>query len=465
MKNLTLICLLFMLFVNSAYSQYNCATAFHDGFMDTIPLPPVGTMAPAGPDYGSLDILSRPIWGFLTSCDTSLFINIGFDKPANQNSFTSIIIWGPFYSKNDACNNLTSANIYAVRDSVSNQWGGPDIIYSFTSGIQEIYIYMLTTDDVTPIVDYKSFTWYPLQPIGSVDNLCFLCNDKVSVMIHKRACMITFDTTSQNTKLIWEKDYNSGIGGNIIYRAATISSIMDSIGFVPENVPSEFIDYDSHALQYAEHYRLVPVDSCGNRYTTFNYYYNTSGFLQTYPSGNNTVNLNWNGFGVAQLTVSYEPVLYIHRGTSPQNMQIIDTIPYGVFNYTDNTAPPGQQFYAIEHRRFSPCDPLRVASSSSPYTSSMTNPSVATVTGIPVLNNENLIQVNPVPVIDELTVTIGVSLIGNKITLVDVNGKVLSNELLKNTNHTIDVSALASGTYWLSITGREKIVKKIIIGR
>lgn len=465
MKKFTLYIALLLLFVNNGYSQSSCATAFPDGFLDTIPFPVVGTMAPVGPDYGTLDILSRPVWGVISSCDSLVWINVQFDvNQTNSNAYCSIIIYGPFYSKSDACNNLSASNIFLVRDSVQHN-GSSFNMYNIYANAGEIYVYMLTTDDMTPNNDYYSYLSYSIQLLGGTFEPCFLCNDKVTQMIHRNICMITFDTSSQKTKLIWEKQPDNNVGGYLIYRSASQGALMDSIGFVPEILPSEYIDYDSHPLQYAEYYKVVPVDSCGNRYSINLYYRSTAGFLQTYPSGNNTVNLNWNTFGTLDAYTYYEPVLYIHRGTSAQNMQIIDTIPVGVLNYTDISAPPGQQYYAIERRRFSPCDPLRLSTSSTPYTSSMTNPSVATVTGIPVISDEDLIEINPIPVIDMLTVSVNNSLIGSKLTLVDISGKIQQTILIQNTIETIDVSDLAAGTYWICITGKNKIVKKIIVGK
>jgi hypothetical protein len=207
------------------------------------------------------------------------------------------------------------------------------------------------------------------------------------------------------------------------------------------------------------------VDSCGNRYDPQEYWWNQDGFLQTFPSGNNTVNLNFSIPGVTQLVNQYENVVYIYRGSSTQNMQIIDTIPYGISNYTDITAPPGQQYYAIEHRRLFPCDPLRISSSSTVYASAMTNPSAATVTGVPIISNDNSISVNPVPAINFLTITVSNLMIGNKLSLIEISGKTVRSEFIKSTSQTIDVSELSAGTYWLSITGKEKIVKKILVGK
>jgi hypothetical protein len=93
----------------------------------------------------------------------------------------------------------------------------------------------------------------------------------------------------------------------------------------------------------------------------------------------------------------------------------------------------------------------------------MTNPSVSTVTGIPVAQNENIISVSPIPATDFLTIKIDKSFLVSKIALIDINGKTISSEFITSTSQTIDVSKLAAGTYWVSVTGKEKLVKKIVI--
>ncbi|MDQ3049378.1 MAG: T9SS type A sorting domain-containing protein [Bacteroidota bacterium] len=447
---------------SAALAQLTCQTALFNNGINQFGLPPVGTIAPTGPDYGCLSLLTRPVWGYITSCDTTNH-ELYFELDTYVMGTTvdiSVIMWGPFHNKSSICSNLTSSNIFYCMDTVPYTGWIQNVNFSFQTDPQEYYVYMVTTNDTFASNELSNtYVSEQVSNPGSFGFHCYECNDEISQLYGRSICMLSFDSLSQKTKLIWEKIPDAGVDGYVIMKGVQGTGITDSIAYVSESIPSEFIDYDSHPYQYGEFYSIYAVDSCGNFYGQ-GQIENTC-FLQTYPSGNNVVNLNWNNFGISQAN-TYENVQYIHRGSSPQNLQIIDTIPNGIINYTDITAPPGQQYYSIERRKLFPCDPLRLASNNS-YMSAFSNPSVATVTGIPVISEDNMISVNPVPVIDRLTVSVNKNLIGNKLTLVDVNGKTLHNGIVKNTSEIIDVSSFASGTYWLCITGKDRIVKKIII--
>jgi hypothetical protein len=467
MKKFTFLLLLICAIVTSvAFSQTSCQTAVEDPGNIYISMPPVGTVAQPGPDYGCLTILSRPIWGYFVSCDTTDIMGVfRVDNYAFLDTvYYSSIIWGPFQNKNFVCNDLTAANIFYCDDSIASFNGS--FINSTNISVPPggFYYYMLTTNDTFSTNGYQTLHGFAQQGMGNAYP-CFTCNDEVSQLYKRPLCLVTFDTTNQKTKLVWEKIPNAGVDGYIIYRSSS-GGPLDSIDYVSENVISEYIDFDSHPLQYAESYLLQTVDSCGNKYSQNLTFQGSAGFLQTYPAGNNTVNLNWNSFFIGSLIPNlFENVQYIHRGSTPATMQIIDTIPNSVLNYTDIAAPPGQQYYAIEHRRYSACNPLKLSSSSTQYLSCMSNNSVTTVTGIPVVMNENELSINPMPVNDILNITFTQAHMEKKFKIYDLNGKIQFSDLVITPQQSIDVSDLASGNYWLSVSGKNKTVRKFIISR
>jgi hypothetical protein len=96
----------------------------------------------------------------------------------------------------------------------------------------------------------------------------------------------------------------------------------------------------------------------------------------------------------------------------------------------------------------------------------MSNNSVTTVTGIPVVvDDENELSIKPMPVNDILNITFTQAHIGKKFKIYDLNGKIQFSDLVITPQQSIDVSDLASGTYWLSVSGKNKTVRKFIISR
>ncbi|MBL0342508.1 MAG: T9SS type A sorting domain-containing protein [Bacteroidetes bacterium] len=421
---------------------------------------PIGSMAPVGPDYGCLTLFTRPFWGYLISCDTtttSLIFNLD-STDTNVDEEMSMVIWGPFTNKDSVCNNLTASNIYACVDRIiptagNYFWFGA--VYALPG---EFFYYMISTTDSIPNNTMSSFHGI-FQPNQGNPYDCFDCNGEVSIMYKKEICMVAFDSTTQKTKIVWEKNVNSGIDGYIIYRKDLGSAFYDSAGYSSAINPGEFIDYGSSPLQFAEQYKVVPVDSCGNSYILNVYQAHNACFLQTFPSGNNTVNLNWNQF--ATNWNLYEPFQYLYRGGSPQTMQVFDTIPFGVLSYTDIAAPPGVQYYAVEKRKLLACDPLRISSGTGNY-GVRSNPSSSTVTGIANPVESDFISISPQPAYSQLKITFKNSVTGSNMKLIDVTGKEVVSKIIQNSTEILEIGFLPDGIYFLSITGSVNFTKKVV---
>ncbi len=459
MKKFKFILVMFMLLNSSdSISQVSCQTALQDQLFWGVPMQPIGSVAPVGPDYGCLTLFTRPFWGYLISCDTTTTLLIFNLDSTDVDVEMSMIIWGPFTNRDSACNNLTASNIYACYDRILSF--GPHFFVSGSVNALpgEFFYYMVTTTDSLPNNTMSSLHGI-FQPNQGNPYDCFECNGKVSLMYKQNICAVTFDSTSQKTKIVWEKNDNSGIDGYIIYRKAIGSAFYDSAGYSSAINPGEFIDYGSSPLQFAEQYQLVPVDSCGNFYSNNVYLTHSACFLQTFPSGNNTVNLNWNQF--ATNWNLYEPFQFLYRGGSPQTMQVFDTIPFGVLSYTDIAAPPGVQYYAVERRKLSPCDPLRVASGTGNY-GIRSNPSSATVTGIAMPVETDFISITPQPAYSQLKITFKSSVLGSTMKLTDVTGKEVVSKLIQNSTEILEIGYLPDGIYFLSITGSINFVKKVV---
>lgn len=76
-------------------------------------------------------------------------------------------------------------------------------------------------------------------------------------------------------------------------------------------------------------------------------------------------------------------------------------------------------------------------------------------------NNSNYISVSPNPTTTNVAVTIPKEMIGQRYTLISATGKVLLDELVKQTTTTINLEQLAQGTYFLQI-GNLKNPSKIV---
>lgn len=442
------------------FGQSTCQNAIQDQLISAVNLPPVGSTAPFGPAYGCLTLFDRPFWGYLISCDSTT-TGLWFELDSTTSSVeVSLIIWGPFTNKDLACSNLTSNKIYACVDRINYSGGALTTLPAVYAKKGEFFFYMLTTTDIIP--NNTVTTMHGIfQPNAGNPYKCFDCNGEVSSMYQQNICMVTFDTTSQKTKVIWEKEHDSGVAGYNIYRKDINGSILmsDSIAYISAISTGEFVDYSSSPLLFAEKYKIVPVDSCGNMYSLFHYTSQNACFLQTFPSGNNSAQLLWNFFGAPY--TDFELFQYVYRGGTPQTMQIIDTIPYSVTNYSDNNAPPGNNFYAVEKRKLVACNPLRTGAQSN-VGSVISNLSSVTVTGMDNLLNELQVIIMSQPVDDQLILKFNNSKTIKEILIYNLEGKLVMNSKVLNNPEIVNVSTLPSGIYWLSIPEDKPFYKKFI---
>src|SRR5687768_12656137 len=138
-----------------SFGQYSCQTAVDTQDNLIINLPAVGSIAPVGPDYGCAFTLTRPVWGYMPSCD-STEINFGFHLNSMINLVNydySFVLWGPFQNKNVICNDLTAAKIVVCNNAtISSYYYIPPSVLIASPG--EYYYYMLATSDTTSVNSY-----------------------------------------------------------------------------------------------------------------------------------------------------------------------------------------------------------------------------------------------------------------------------------------------------------------------
>ncbi len=447
-------------FQDQVTGQGTCNSALNTQNFIQISIPAIGSVAQAGPDYGCMTIFSRPVWSYLVSCDSMIFsLNMQSAVGPFDTIFTSIALWGPFKNKNDVCNNLTSANLVFCFDSIPYTGG---VMGNWSLNVfgepQSFYYYVVTTTSLdTSAVWNVEHLMTPGDP-NQNQHPCHECNDEVSQIFNRKICLVTYDSTTQKTRVIWEKIPNAGVDGYLVLRRPSGNQLYDTVAYVSESVPSDFIDMGSHPLQYQETYCIQPVDSCGN-----NYHFLTdtepSCFLQASPGGNNMVNLNWNMFAFDYF--AFEPHQFIFRGTTAANMVCIDTVPQGIVAYTDISAPPGGLFYAIERRRYSPCNPNRMSQGAS-ASNAVSNFASVTVSGV-AYPELNYISIYPNPVVKILYLKIPPSLIHARISLINNSGQTVLTRFASSTTIELPINLLAHGVYTLCVDGRSKIYSRVII--
>ena len=363
--------------------------------------------------------------------------------------------------------NTTNAAVLTVLSFTADAGPDSEICYAqsvqlnASGGISYIWnpsIGLNITNINNPIATPAITTTYTVQVTDQ--NGCTQ-TDSVTITVqnpysNEQICLVTVDTVVWKNKVMWEKTANVGTLGFNVYKEVA-SNVYSGIGFVPYNDPSFLIDYASVPESYGNKYKIAVVDTCGNE-SLKSYYHKTMNL--TIAAFGSTMGLSWTAY-VDESGVYVPPLYYIYRGTSPTNMQILDSIPGSQTSYNDNNVFT-VYYYIIGVKKDPPCD---IYGSGESFSNKKDN---STLVGIVQHNGNNteafIIYPNPF----KESTTIKFYNPDKKtflMTLTDSKGRVVIK--VKNVTSTeiiIERKDLKIGVYFMELKGESRTYRgKIMI--
>jgi hypothetical protein len=264
--------------------------------------------------------------------------------------------------------------------------------------------------------------------------------------------MVTFDTTTQKNKVVWNKYPGQHIAHFNIYRETYQNNVFSKIGEVPFTHFSTFIDTVANPLIKSDKYEISASDSSGNESAKSPYHKTVH--LNISP-GIYGFNLIWNAYeGFDFLTYR------IHRKFASGPWQLIDSLASNVTSYTDLYVTSGLATYYLEVIRYSPCNP---SLKEGEYESVVSNTATSAPLGI-VENNSSGILVFPNPAHDKLTIKLpAAGLSGFIVDLYSIDGQKMQEQRINGLTNEIDLSGFPAGLYILKIKNElGMLVKRII---
>ena len=326
------------------------------------------------------------------------------------------------------------------------------------NGVYEVLRTVAFYNSDTTIVSYSWFTNQPEIKYSIADMTYFSNKDSVGeVQFFKSAfqaypnyyiCVVTVDTSTWKNKILWEYPLQNNILSFNIYKE-TASHEWSLLGNVDVNQPGVFIDYSSNPEVHGDKYKIEAV-----------YYQNVESIVKS--PYHKTINLVISAFG-STMGLSWTPYedeiglflpskYYIYRGTTPNSMQILDSISSSFTSYNDNNVF-GQYYYMVSVRKPGGCN---VTGSNS---ESFSNKKLNFGSGINDYQIQNL-SIYPNPANDKLNIDIE-----EKATLEIINaqGQIIETKSLTEKSNNLDLSNLVSGVYTLRIkTDRGIAIRKLI---
>jgi len=182
-------------------------------------------------------------------------------------------------------------------------------------------------------------------------------------------CMLTIDELTGKNMIVWEKTPDYGTAGYTVYKEGNQSGQYDSIGYIPFDSVTVWIDHTSIPEQQQDLYKISVVDSCGNE--SAKSLYHKPIFLQ-FSNGQ----LAWQEYEIEGGSdigfVSY----IIYRGADSTALIPIDTVSSSktVYNDTSGIAQNNVFYYRVAGVRNESCyTDAKLKTSGGPYSRSISN--------------------------------------------------------------------------------------------
>ncbi len=258
-------------------------------------------------------------------------------------------------------------------------------------------------------------------------------------------CMVTFDTTVNKNKVIWNKHQGNHVAHYNVFRETYQNNVFAKIGEVPYANLSVYVDPTSDPLVKSDRFRISGTDSAGHESEKSPFHKTIHLNINPGISG---FNLIWNHYE------GFEFHTYrIHRKHETGAWEVIDSIASNVDSYTDLYSGSGVMTYFIEVVRTEPCTP---SLKSDEFPGVISNTASAAPLGVKegALNG---ILLYPNPVGSKLNL----ALPGNNLYHVDLirpDGVTLSRNTVNGPKAEINVAGLANGLYILRIADDNGVV-------
>jgi len=287
-----------------------------------------------------------------------------------------------------------------------NPTGGSEI-YTFHQWSGDIqYLNLTSIED--PVFNCPNEGNYNLK-YTVTDNQGHSYSDSIIVNVFSfnfkpEICIVTVDTSSFKNMIIWNSTQNSDISYYIISRE-TSTGIYDSIGYLPATEDCIFIDYMSTPRSHAYQYRIIAVKNNGDN-SAHSPFHKTIHLGVSLGMPQTNIELNWSDYkdeSSSFIVSNY----YIYRGSTPNNLQLYQTLPGSITSFTDINVF-SVYYYAIGVMRSGGCSPLREQDYSSSF-SNIENNSTSNLSDIATLQ-ELIFNGKSIPGFDPLITDYNITL-------------------------------------------------------
>jgi len=163
---------------------------------------------------------------------------------------------------------------------------------------------------------------------------------------------VGIDEESNRNRIVWEKTDDPSIVSYQIYRETNQTDVYLQLATLPHGDFSIYVDSSSIPGVVSQRYKISILDTCGNESDPGNAH--KTMHLASNIGTHGEVNLIWEHYeGFAFLSYN------IYRGTHPDSLAFLTSVPSNVSLYTDQNPPEGDIYYQIEVIHPEGCNPSK----------------------------------------------------------------------------------------------------------
>jgi hypothetical protein len=288
------------------------------------------------------------------------------------------------------------------------------------------------------------------------DNGCTATSEIIqlgaSTLIPDTASICVVSVENNHNLIVWEVMDNPNVESYRVYRENNYANVFELLATVPATQTNAYLDTTANPSVRAYRYKLTAMDVCYGE-TPMSDFHKTV-HLTINQGLNNSWNLIWTPYEGMEF-----PSYRLYRGTNPDTLDLIATMPSTLTSMTDFEAPEGPLFYQIEMVMDGSCQ-LFIRDNTS-YTSARSN--IVYNGAVGITNSETTANLtlypNPTTGILNIQCTTNDAQWKNaEIQLFDIYGRRLQVVEVTSDVTQIDLSRYSTGIYVVKLVNEGKVV-------
>ena len=313
--------------------------------------------------------------------------------------------------------------------------------------------YFWSTGEITPTIEVTDPGYYWVMVS---DNNCTATSEAIqlgaSTLIPDTVSICVVSVENNHNLIIWNMLNNPNVESYRVYRENEQANIFELEATIPAMQTNAYEDISANPAIRAYRYKVTAMDACYGE-TPMSDYHKTI-HLTINQGLNNSWNLIWTPYEGMEF-----PSYRLYRGTNPDTLDLIATMPSTLTSMTDFEAPEGPLFYQIEMVMDGSCQ-LFIRDNTS-YTSARSN--IVYNGAVGITNSETTANLtlypNPTTGILNIQCTTNDAQWKNaEIQLFDIYGRRLQSVSVTGENTQVDLSNYSTGVYIVKLVNGGKVV-------